>query len=1148
MAAQALSAEGGANGDDGFIGAANVIREITARLDAARDKSKNANVSEMAEVKAFADAAKSCALECDDAAPAVAAERWLELAEQFFAIPREGRFDASHYGRNFSLVKALPPPGAWPLIREGLARRQAEAFSPRRALQQIMMAYLARDFDAANTLLDALAEMEHVKKDDSSFRSLKDVFGGRKVSENEAMSRKVDELRNMLATVSVGGYSSDSSLGYLPDLASALPKEEAEQLFRSIFKQRRRFHEISDKETLAMAQRVALEMREDMPAPYWELVTASPDGEALFAAFTNRFPQFERKAGDKKQPTWADIEMLSPVKAALMRLVLPKVNDGLAREAADMLAPCMEYVNAQFADDADGYKISRLRDISLPREARAVSAFLKYDFYAECFERFPGLPVDSAFIKAALSCGQSAAVEKLLLARMADDGLTAKRRRDLQESHAALLLASDRVAEALAIRGKILADAMEPRRGGDSQDNADFDEDDKFEYALENAELAALAGDDEALRDALDAAEKIWNGGSGSGDGNGDDDGSGDGSDDDLSDDDDESEILSAYAAASFLRALEKHGRAGKVEKAMIDLTVRRLRRGDDDETPVVQLTSEQMTALLHDAEEMRDLAVMLLQFYVRQGRMSDAIALLEDAPLWGGARDVLQLLRHSRYAYYGGDYYDEDEDENSGGLTAAIAKTLHAAGRANEAALFLDALMLDDHSRDWTYELLLQIAETKTQAETEAQAETETQAQARLEQFIAKMDALHARDAFEERPLIWKAEALRRLKRLDEAEAAARLALKIDPTDGEQPAGDRVRAYAVLGAILEELGKTDDAKFFKDVVESVRIAEEGDKLNALGLAQRSLDRYAEASQLFADAYCVQWRLAERLREMGKTDEAQKHYEIAFERMPEQFGQVASLCFGCVGVFDSAESASAAETVLTRLVEMPPVRPAAYYLMGQLREKQKRHSEACDWFAKALESDPGYLDAMLKLNAMKKHIDRDDIDWAGLQARILRLDPLGRHIAINASDIQDWPLFWSARAAILKTLPEIPDAIFPLAANAKRLDEMKAQPGNPLSRRRGYTMYSFSGGMDYSMSGGMGYSASSYLRDSEDNAAPGARNIASARVLLGSDCVLHLAHIDEQLARAAAAKNSQEDDADADVEDDANEDADTEFL
>jgi len=385
-------------------------------------------------------------------------------------------------------------------------------------------------------------------------------------------------------------------------------------------------------------------------------------------------------------------------------------------------------------------------------------------------------------------------------------------------------------------------------------------------------------------------------------------------------------------------------------------------------------------------------------------------MVLLEDAPWWGSARDVMNIWIYSW-------------QNKRGSFAEAAANALHETGHTDKARQLLVHFMRDDHSRDWMYELLLKTAGGDADG------------------FITEMDALYARDAFEERPLIWKAEALRRAGRLAEAEAAARHALKVDPTDGESPAGERVLAYAVLGDILADLGKAEDAQFFRDVVRAVRIAEEGDAFKELGLVRRSLARFAEAEALFADAYCVQWRLAEQLREMGRMEEAQKHYEIAFERMPEQFGQVASLCFGCMGIFNSKESVSAAEVVLARLVATPPIRPAALYLMGQLREEQKRFAEARDWYVKALEADPDYLDVMKNLYRLRNKTAPGGVDWTALQNRILQLDPLGRHHSVSADDILDWPAFWKVRETAFNALPPVLEKLHPLTANIRRLEE-----------------------------------------------------------------------------------------------------------
>ena len=67
--------------------------------------------------------------------------------------------------------------------------------------------------------------------------------------------------------------------------------------------------------------------------------------------------------------------------------------------------------------------------------------------------------------------------------------------------------------------------------------------------------------------------------------------------------------------------------------------------------------------------------------------------------------------------------------------------------------------------------------------------------------------DELFARDQFEERPLIWKAHVLRQQKKLDDAEKTIRQAIAIDPSDGEEGRGDRMRAYAELADILDAQG-----------------------------------------------------------------------------------------------------------------------------------------------------------------------------------------------------------------------------------------------------------------------------------------------------------------------------------------------------
>ncbi|MDO9265330.1 MAG: hypothetical protein Q7U02_15270, partial [Desulfosalsimonadaceae bacterium] len=272
------------------------------------------------------------------------------------------------------------------------------------------------------------------------------------------------------------------------------------------------------------------------------------------------------------------------------------------------------------------------------------------------------------------------------------------------------------------------------------------------------------------------------------------------------------------------------------------------------------------------------ELMILLAKLYHQADRPEDVLTLVNDYPWWG-ALDIKDLP--------GPEIWVE------------TAWALHKKGDNEAAVKILKACMFKWQGHDPAFSLLCDISG---------------------QDAIGYFDLLYARDRFEERPLIWKSELLRRSGNLDKAETSIRQALKVDPTDGEQPAGSRVLAYKVLADILETKGNQTDAAFFKNVVKSVRIAEHGDELREAGLLSMSLKEYWEAENFFADAYCVQWRLAEQLRAKGEIDEASKHYDIVFARMPEQFGQLASLCFGCENVFGNQPSRSAAEKVLTGLL------------------------------------------------------------------------------------------------------------------------------------------------------------------------------------------------------------------------------------
>ena len=374
-----------------------------------------------------------------------------------------------------------------------------------------------------------------------------------------------------------------------------------------------------------------------------------------------------------------------------------------------------------------------------------------------------------------------------------------------------------------------------------------------------------------------------------------------------------------------------------------------------------------------------------LLRVYLDAGRPADALDLAAGWPRWKDS------------AIRATDYLAVSRDSLPATLAAALVRAGGETNRATATAIARAAIGKFGTSRDWPFEILIETMPG--------------------EAFRKLADELVRLNPYEERPWQWKAESLRREGDLAGAEAAARRAIEIDPTDGEADAGDRIRSYSILASILEEKGGAEaekEAATLRRVVAAVRAAEKGDELADLGYTAGAIARYDEAAALFSDAYCVQWRLAERLRKAGREAEAVAHYEETFRHMPAQFGQVASLCFGCEGVFTSSESVGAAERILPSLAAAPGAGASVHYLLGMLRDHQKRYNEAYSAYASALEIDPGHFDSLKELLSLRDNVERPAADWARLQAHARRLDPFLRNHSELAFRIVDWPGLWRA--------------------------------------------------------------------------------------------------------------------------------------
>jgi tetratricopeptide (TPR) repeat protein len=420
-------------------------------------------------------------------------------------------------------------------------------------------------------------------------------------------------------------------------------------------------------------------------------------------------------------------------------------------------------------------------------------------------------------------------------------------------------------------------------------------------------------------------------------------------------------------------------------------------------------------------------LLIELLATYHRAGRHADIVSLVDKAPYWG-------------YADLTGFVEENDSDGRPVGYY--IAAALAATDRKAEARKIVEVLLDMRPGYDPAYELLVQVIPDRDEA-------------------MARLDALVGADRFEERPLIWKADLLRAAGQIVEAEQTARKAIAIDPSDGEQPRGDRMRAYAVLASILEAKTASPksakEAQLYRNVVKAIRMSEHADRLHAAGLLRRAVRLYKQSLAIFEDAYCIQSRLAVQLAESGDFEAAEPHYRKAYELMPDSFGRVESHCFGCEGAFRGSLAQKIAEEVFTRLTKERPDKPQTHYLLGYLREQQGRYAEAVEPVRKAVQLDPDYLNAWKQLSELPAQAGLTPAEREAAVLNIIRLDPRQKHSRASVEHVRDARALWAAVERAGTRQPVRPKSLYPLPAAAEAL---KANGGGKeVASNRDYSMF-----------------------------------------------------------------------------------------
>lgn len=916
--------------------------------------------------------------------PQEAADRWLQLYDRFRMLPPEAltpeqRIFAARNSDRLSLatiVGALPPPPAWQALKTRVLARPAKHGDAREAVVRVLMHLLTEDFPALEKGLADLKADATLNGDRATATLLRGLSLNRRQGIAQGREAIADAFDAYLQSLKVKRPEGRIAIN-VPDLVALVgEKRTAESIGTAISVPGLILSVPAGGATLEVAKRVALANSHKLIDAQWNLITDVDDIE-LYEAMERRFPDSakkEKSAPDIFRDAERNVYRENTDNDARRRARIAYLLGLVARNRIHDAIEHARRMDAQDFEKRDFRK--RWQSFDKLKHAEGLHRFCK-----TLLDGRPEVPLWKQCGIVSAGLGKADELLAIVQAALRKPGLGIEARLAMRERQVDLLLATDRVDDALATLNTALGT------------------DDRGETPQARIAATKLKV---RLAQRLCALGRLL-----------------------------ERTDLIRRSEAILIAALKHDGsRAEGFENSFADvqgsdspmttlidalIEIGDFARAEDVVTAAMRTTLAARE--LNGPPQVRDASlangilsghlVRLAEIYDRAGRPADVLLLLEKSAWWG-AEDLIDIAdRHPI-------------------LSSIAARALRAAGRNDEALAVLDSHLRGNPADDSAYAILTEILGPAS---------------------LPRLDALYAGDRFEERPLIWKAHLLHKAGKLDEAEVVARQALKIDPTDGEQKAGDRGRGYVVLAGILRAKGKADDAAFFDGVVKAVRIAEKGDKLTDAGLIQRSLASYEEASWIFADAYCIQWRLAERLSALGNLAAAKKHYEIAFERMPEQFGRVAHFCFGCEGVFTHQQSVSVAETVLTTLAVNTPRKPQVQYLLGQLRQAQGRKADSYRHFRAAAEIDPEYLDAWKESYALRDDVFLDQGESDDIALRMLGLDPRGRHVRVDRGEIFALKALWSLYETSARNRVALPKALLPLAASKQAIETISRQVG-----------------------------------------------------------------------------------------------------
>lgn len=980
---------------DTLQGAAAVLKSLSD-APAAKDATKPLSGAEQfrADLTNFVSRSKSLA-------PDVAAREWLAFVDRLEKLSGGASFRPDRMDQpppQFpDVLNVLPSPASWDALGKAIASRPApSALKDAREFGLRLLGHALNGDREALTKLSSEFEALLLKASKEESMMMLHLYR----SLDTALLSWSDDPKAILAGVERELKAAERGRDYgyssihLPDLVNIIGEKEATPYLRRALVSKAQNLQIDGKATEQLARKIALEVVNDLKVPRWSLLD-SLDALELYEAMDKKFATSAAPKPTNAADALADME-----------------SQGFGNDYERQRAKAyylMALIVKGRTEDATRLAQSAGKDgAELQFETSAVLSLGRAgftealdDFLHALLTQKPELPYWESYFSVAAKTGKTQRMLKLARESAAKPELSGEDRGNIRENLYRALLAADELEEGIRELRALLASAPKETPRAPQRFNASSRRTIEWRsHALALARLGHLLNKPEWVNEGLAAATAK----SGANPDGGDD-------------------FMGAYHQQSLAQLLVQQGRLAQAETILVE----RLKQA------VKQKSRENHYGGMGGSPAFQALA-SLISLYDEAGRFEDVLILLEQSPHWG-IKDLAAAMGSSAGSI---DFeFSSGKGTKANRLGLAAARALIHANRKSEALVIVESLLNAAPGDDRSYELLIQLTP---------------------DDAMARLDALFARDQFEERPLIWKAELLRRAGKQDEAEKVARQAIAIDPSDGEQGKGDRMRVYAVLAEVRAARGDQKEAEVLRGAVKAIRLSEQADDYMSAGLMTRAVKMYQDSLNFFSDAYCIQSRLAVQLTELGQHALAAKHYEKAFELMPDSFGRVESHCFGCESTFDGSQAQGVAERVFTALVAKNPNKPQIHYLFGYLRNQQGRSKDALPHFRRATELDPDYLNAWSKIEGLSREQRLSTADRDRVAFNILRLDPLGRHSSASLETVTNLRQLWEAVEAAAKFRTPAPTRllVLPASRDAVEKQERDASQQAPMDR---YTRY-----------------------------------------------------------------------------------------